>query len=203
MDHTKLKKTVEALLLATEKPLSVLDISSLVMDISDDTEMINTILGELREKYAPQRSGVVLAEVEPGSFQLRTNLECSEHVAKIFSKNARPLSRAAQETMAIIAYRQPVTRADIEFIRGVDSGSIIRNLLEKNLITCVGRRADAGKPMIFGTTPDFLKAYGLENLKDLPPLDAFQPKTSAIKESQRVVSAQEAGESPPEQEIII
>src|ERR1700759_1099496 len=80
---------------------------------------------------------------------------------KIIFKRPRPLSRAAQETLAIVAYRQPVSRADIEFIRGTDSGSIIKNLLERDLICCVGRKDIPGKPMLFGTTEEFLRVYRL------------------------------------------
>jgi segregation and condensation protein B len=94
---------------------------------------------------------------------------------RMFATRPRSLSRAAQETLAIIAYRQPVTRADIEFIRGVDAGSIIKNLLERDLIRCVGRREISGRPMLFGTTDEFLRVYQLAKLTDLPPLASFQP----------------------------
>ena len=98
----------------------------------------------------------------------------------LYMKKPRPLSRAAQETLAIIAYRQPTTRAEIEFIRGVDAGSIIKNLLERDMIVCVGRKEIAGRPMLFATTEEFLRVYNLASLKDLPSIESFQPEKSSI-----------------------
>ena len=85
--------------------------------------------------------------------------------------------------MAILAYKQPVTRADIEYIRGVDSGSILKNLMERDLVACVGRKEDSGRPMMFGTTVEFLKVFGLDSLDDLPPLESFQPSVDVLAES--------------------
>ena len=109
-------------------------------------------------------------------------------MSKIFSERPRPLSRAAQETLAIIAYRQPITRASIEFIRGVDAGSIIKNLLERDLIRCVGRKDDGGRPMLFGTTEEFCRVYEIKSIKDLPPLEAFQPSRETVSQAMEKIT---------------
>ena len=110
---------------------------------------------------------------------------------RLFSSRPRPLSRAALETLSVIAYRQPVTRADIEFIRGVDAGSIIKNLLDRELIACVGRKEDSGRPMLFGTTKEFLKVFSLNTLSDLPPLAAFQPSAEVVGDALKKMNGEE------------
>ena len=139
-------------------------------------EVTNDIMNE----YRSRDGGIELAYVKGHGYQFRTKPDMAELMEQMFSQRPRPLSRAAQETLAIIAYRQPVTRADIEFIRGVDAGSILKNLLEKELVCCTGRKEIAGKPMTFGTTDEFLRTYGLSELGDLPPLESFQPAFDAV-----------------------
>lgn len=126
-------------------------------------------------------SGFQLECLESGQYQFRTRPALAPVVERIFTRRPRPLSRAAQETLAIVAYRQPVSRADIEFIRGVDSGSILKHLLERDLIACVGKKDLPGKPMLFGTTTDFLRVYGLASLEELPPLESFQPRRELMQ----------------------
>ena len=117
-------------------------------------------------------------------------MQVSHLMERMFAQKARPLSRAAQETLSIIAYRQPVTRADIEYIRGVDAGSIIKNLLDRELIRCLGRKDDIGRPMLFGTTDEFLRVYQLSSLKELLPLESFQPSSETIKKAMDRISSE-------------
>ena len=148
--------------------LTFKDVKALVQQIMD-------------EHNARPNAGFFLETVGVGQYQFRTKPEFAYIAEKLFSKRPRPLSRAAQETLAIVAYRQPVSRSDIEFIRGTDSGSIIKNLLERDLISCVGRRDIPGKPMLFGTTEEFLRVYRLASLKELPSLESFQPRRETMK----------------------
>ena len=128
-------------------------------------------------------------------YQFQTEAKASPLMERLFSKRPRPLSRAAQETLAIVAYRQPVTRAEIEFIRGVDAGSIVKGLLERNFIRCTGRKEVPGRPMLFGTTATFLQVFGMENLKELPPLEAFQPAQDVINKAMETIENSDGQEA--------
>lgn len=182
---------IEALLFATPTPLKVKDILELIQDESLNEDQVKTYLESLKTEYE-QRAGGFSLFTDPGQgYQFQTEREASYLMERLFSSRPRPLSRAAQETLAIIAYRQPVTRADIEFIRGVDAGSIIKNLLEKELVKCVGRKEDSGRPMLFGTTQEFLRVYGLGSLEDLPPLESFQPSHDTFEKTLKKVGVGE------------
>jgi len=110
---------------------------------------------------------------------------------KMFASRPRPISRAALETLSIIAYRQPVTRAEVEFIRGVDAGSIFKTLLERDLVKCVGRKEIVGRPMLFGTSDEFLKVFNLSSIKDLPPLESFQPSREMVQGAMERIEGQD------------
>ena len=175
-----LSARIEALLFASPKPLSYEKIWEFINDDEITLNMVNSELDRLIGYYTQRKGGFSIVELTDG-FQFRTESRLSFLVELVYQRRSRPLSKAAQETLAIIAYRQPVTRADIEFIRGVDAGSIIKNLLEREFICCLGRKDVAGKPMLFGTTPLFLETYGLQSLKSLPPLESFQPNSASLK----------------------
>ena len=183
-----IKAITEALIFASPKPISCKDIHSIIsqkIDLGEDK--INDILAEIKVEYSKENKGFELF-IFNDEYQFRTKDILSEYVEKLFSTRPKTLSRAAQETLAIIAYRQPVTRADIEFVRGVDAGSIIKNLLERELITCIGRKEELGKPMLFATTDEFLRVYSLKNIKDLPPLESFQPSYDTISSALEKIS---------------
>ena len=177
---SSLMSQIEAILFAADKPLSVEDLEKSLGEEAALLSEITTTLRKISEFYKNRGGGFELVHVKHQGYQFQTAAKHSELMEFVFSKKARPLSRAAQETLAIIAYRQPVTRADIEFIRGVDAGSIIKNLLEKQLIQCTGRKEVAGRPMQFGTTNEFLRVYELESLSELTPLDSFQPSVEIM-----------------------
>lgn len=181
-NQDSLQAKIETLLFATPRPLTINDILEF---LGEDTvtfkDVKNTIQEIMNIHSARSDAGFQLECVGVGQYQFRTKPKLAYIAEKLFSKRPRPLSRAAQETLAIVAYRQPVSRADIEFIRGTDSGSIIKNLLERDLICCVGRKDIPGKPMLFGTTEEFLRVYRLAALKELPSLESFQPRRETLK----------------------
>ncbi len=162
-----LKAIVETLLFVSEVPLTIDRIGG-VLEMQDRKAVQDALAG-LAEEYDSQKRGFFLREVA-GGYQLRTRPEY-QHWAKRMKK-ARParLSRPAMETLAIIAYRQPVLRSDIEHLRGVDCGGVLRNLLERELIRALGRKDLPGRPIVYGTTKRFLEFFDLKDLKDLPTL---------------------------------
>jgi segregation and condensation protein B len=144
-------------------------------------EYIETTLNDIAEFYNARAGGFRLHYLKRMGFQFQTADSAGAIMEKMFASRPRPISRAALETLAIIAYRQPVTRAEVEFIRGVDAGSIFKTLLERDLIKCTGRKEIVGRPMLFGTSDDFLKVFNLSSIKDLPPLEAFQPAREVVQ----------------------
>lgn len=179
-----LEGQIEAVVFAAPRPLSAEEILDIVQidDGAYTVRDVEVVLNNLVRLYQ-ERNGGFRLEVLKGAYQFQSVPAAAPLMERLFASRPRPISRAALETLAIIAYRQPVTRADVEYIRGVDAGSIIKNLLERNLITCVGRKEDSGRPMLFGTTPYFLEVFRLNTLKDLPPLTAFQPAPETVSEA--------------------
>lgn len=180
-EDISLSAKVEAIIFASPVPVKLPEIMEFLQDPMLTTREVMEVIDQLIRQYDARGGGFRLEHIRGGGFQFQTVKAASQLMERMFSNRPRPLSRAAQETLAIIAYRQPVTRTDIEFIRGVDAGSILKNLLERELVQCVGRREIAGRPMIFGTTDEFLRVYQLRSLEDLPPLEAFQPSNDVIK----------------------
>jgi segregation and condensation protein B len=164
---------VEALVFAAEKPLSVVQISEI---LECEASAIVAALEFLHNACEEQGRGVFLQQVA-GGYQLRTRPEFAEYLRKLGRSRPFRFSRAALESLAIIAYRQPITRPEIEYLRGVDSGSVIKTLMEKHLVRILGKKDVPGKPMIYGTTPDFLELFGLADLASLPTLQEFSELT--------------------------
>ena len=188
-EQLTLEGRIEALLFASPRPLKVADLVELLQDDEDSLHPkdVEAVLAQLMAWYSERSGGFHLEFIKPHGYQFRTVAAASSLMERLFSNRPRPLSRAALETLSIIAYRQPATRADVEFIRGVDAGSIIKNLLDRDLIRCVGRKEDAGRPMLFGTTEEFLKVFSLKSLDDLPPLAAFQAEGDMVQEAIRKI----------------
>ncbi|MFH1262385.1 MAG: SMC-Scp complex subunit ScpB [Pseudomonadota bacterium] len=166
----RLKSILESLLLVSEKPIPFAQLQEVLDEHSE--EAIRTALTDLTASLSSEGSGIDLVEVA-GGYQLRTKAENSPWIFKL--NKARPvrLSRASLETLAIVAYRQPVTRPEIDDIRGVDSGPVLRTLLERNFVRILGKREEAGSPLIYGTTKDFLSFFNLRNLGELPSLREY------------------------------
>ena len=164
---------VESLLFAAGASLSLRQLAALV---GAPPGAVKAALGRLRAKYAPADSGVHLAEVA-GGYHLRTAAACADSVRRCLRTQRAQLSRAALETLALIAYRQPLTKGAIEAVRGVDVDAVLQALLTKKLVRVVGRKEEAGRPWVYGTTPEFLALFGLPDLASLPPLPAIHEPT--------------------------
>jgi segregation and condensation protein B len=160
-----LKFILESLLFVTEEPLSVSQLKTILE--AESSEAIRSALSELITEYDQRGGGFELRQIA-GGFQFRTRSEYSEWVKRLLKPSPARLSRAALETLAIIAYKQPIIRSDVEHIRGVDCGGVLRMLLEKKLIRVLGRKDIPGRPMIYGTTKQFLEVFNLKDLRDLP-----------------------------------
>jgi segregation and condensation protein B len=163
------KPLVEALLFGADGPLRV-DRLTEVLEI-DRTTVLDA-LAELAAEYEANRRGFFLQEVA-GGYQLRTRPEYGDYLRRLGRARPFKFSRPALETLAIIAYRQPVTRTEIEYLRGVDSGSVLKTLLDKHLVRILGKKDVPGKPAIYGTTREFLELFGLPDLAALPTLKEF------------------------------
>lgn len=166
----EIKSIIEALILASESPISADKIADVIG--ATDKKEIASQLKEMVHEYQERGGGICLQEVA-GGFQFRTRSDLGPWIKKL--KGLRPLLTVTSlETLAVIAYRQPVVKSDIDKIRGVDAGGAIKKLLEKKLIRIMGRKDVPGKPMIYGTTKKFLEVYNLQDLSDLPTLQELK-----------------------------
>lgn len=157
---------LEAILLASPEPLTIKRIAE-VMGMGEKDARI--LMEDLQKEYQQPGRGLYIQEVA-GGFALTTRPEYAEYVEKLLQPRGKGLSHAALETLAIIAYRQPITKAEIEGVRGVKVDRSIETLLERRLIKELGRKDAPGRPMLYGTTKDFLQYFGLRDVSDLPPL---------------------------------
>ncbi len=170
MESARLKAILESLLLAAGEPVSASKLAAACEDVP--LEEVKSALDDLAREYAEARRGIVIEQIA-GGYQLRTALENAAYVRRLLVTRQTRLSRPLLETLAIVAYRQPVTRAEIELVRGVDSGGVLDTLLARRLIRIAGRKAVAGRPLLYATTAEFLQTFGLRNLKDLPQIDGL------------------------------
>ena len=178
-----LAKLLEAALFAASRPLTLEELASLEPDAGENA--VRAALDEVRAAYDGEH-GVELVEIAEG-WQFLTRREYAETIERAqFALRPRRLSPAALETLAIIAYRQPVGRLEVDEIRGVDSGAVIDKLVERALIEIVSRGEGLGRPLLYGTTPQFLEILGLKDLEELPRLEelsvALRPPTPAEPE---------------------
>lgn len=171
----ELSRAVEALIFVADEPIS----SRALADVlEEDRELIDSVVEELVESYDERRGGLQIRQIA-GGWQLATRIECHEDVRKLLrSRPSAKLSLAALETLAVIAYKQPVTVPEILEIRGVQSASAIKTLLEKRLIVTKGHKETVGRPMQYGTSKEFLIHFGLKDLTDLPSIEDFEDLVS-------------------------
>ena len=162
----QLVPAIEACLFAVTQPVPT---ATLAGALGASEEQVLGALEALRERQLRTGAGVRVVEVGEG-WQLRTEPRMASWVATIRGGKPFRLSRPALETLAIVAFRQPVTKGDVDDIRGVDSGGILRTLLDRGLVKLAGRSDDPGRPMLYGTTPAFLTLFGMRSLADLPTL---------------------------------
>jgi segregation and condensation protein B len=176
MDTTELKPIVEALIFASDTPLTIDKIKQILETVSK--KEIQEVIQDLQAEYDTQNRGFNLKEVASG-YQFRTHPSYSQWLKKLKKSKAIRLTQPTLETLAIIAYKQPITRLEIEKIRGVDSDGVIKTLLERKLITIAGRKDIPGKPFIFATTKAFLEVFGLESLSSLPSMQEIEELSTA------------------------
>ena len=181
MPPVRLQAAIEALLFSSDQPLP-LDLIAEALETAPDR--VAEALGGLAEGYARRAAGVEVREIA-GGWMLVTTAEQSEWVGRMLrGKRRMRLSRPALETMAIIAYKQPVTKSEVEAIRGVDSSAVLATLLERNLVTIRGRSKVVGRPLLYGTTQEFLDYFGLKDLTELPRPDELRALVAAREPEQ-------------------
>ncbi|MCX8033976.1 MAG: SMC-Scp complex subunit ScpB [Thermodesulfovibrio sp.] len=174
--YEQIKRVIESLLFISEKPLSRKSIASL-FNISESE--IKSVLESLMKEYEEKESGILIVQIDE-SYQMVTNPKYSEWV--ILFKNMtlnNKLSDQAFEVLAIIAYKQPITKAEIEKIRGVNSDYAIKTLMDRKLVKITGKKEVPGRPFLYGTTKEFLKLFGISSLNELPKIDEFQQFNAA------------------------
>jgi segregation and condensation protein B len=164
----RLESILESLLYAADRPLTVNELKRLVNE--RDAKKVTAALEALRARHAD--TGIQLASLA-GGWQLRTHPDNGPWVAKLVAGRPQRLSRAMLEALAIVAYRQPITRPEIDEIRGVDCGPVLKTLLDRGFVRILGKKEDVGRPMLYGTTPEFLRTFSLKDLSELPTLREF------------------------------
>ena len=175
-----IKNIIESLLLVAEEPLTIDRIKNILA--LDSKKEIQDALAELSSDYENRKGGFFLREVA-GGYQIRTRPEYRQWIKRLIQPKPLRLSKPALETLAIIAYKQPIIRSDIEHIRGVDCGGILRMLIERKLVRILGRKAIPGRPHIYATTKQFLEVFDLKNLEDLPTPKEISELSDAASEN--------------------
>jgi segregation and condensation protein B len=165
------RRIVEALILAAPEPIGAARIAQIVPGLN--AAKARKIVEELRDEYDEQGRGFELWEVA-GGYQLRTRSDFAAWVKQLQIDRPVRLSRAALETLAVVAYKQPATRAEVEQVRGVEVGPVLRSLVDRSLVRIAGHREVPGRPILYGTTRRFLEVFGLRKLEDLPSLRAVE-----------------------------
>lgn len=194
MDNTY-NSVIEALIFASDEPISASEIIKAIKeidgeDVSISIENVEATIDELNEKYKNQGMAFSVTKIANG-FLFATKSEYGKYVGYLSSERSkRRLSQAALETLAIIAYKQPITKPELESIRGVNSDYILNMLLEKSLITITGRAETIGRPLLYGTTDEFLKYFGLYKISDLPKpreIEEIMKDEDFIEQKQKIM----------------
>ena len=201
MTPEKMQNIIEAALMVAGYPLTINAMQKMFPeDEMPSSNDIKNVLGDLRERY--KDSGIELHEVSSG-FRLQAKTELSPWLAKLWEERPARYSRAFMETLAIIAYKQPVTRAEIEEIRGVTvSSHIVKTLMEREWVRVIGQLDVPGKPAIYGTTKDFLDYFNLKSLKELPTLAEFKSLEAQDAQLQVQLALENSGIGPDNSENI-
>lgn len=169
LEPEQVESIIESLLFISDRPLGLAAIRAAFKGTTVKKEMIHSAIEKLRTEYAGGRRGISLEEVGAG-YQLRTKIDNTKYLRNMGKTKNFKLTGPSLETLAIVAYKQPLTKSEIDHIRGVDSGHLVRALMDKGLVTFAGKSEGPGKPMLYGTTKKFLEIFGLRNTKELPSL---------------------------------
>jgi len=176
MERQELKNIIECLLFFSDRPLSIDKIGKIVE--IDNCDEIREAAEELKKEYEIRNTGLQVLNIAQG-YQICTKSEFSSWLRKFYkSQTTFQLSLPALETLSIIAYRQPITRAEIERIRGVDASGVLGTLLGRKLIRIQGRKKALGRPILYGTTQEFLRHFGLKDLSEIPSLEEIKPQAT-------------------------
>lgn len=180
MENSKIKKIIESLIFSSAAPISLRELANFFSEESVSMKLIEEIVNEMQEKYS--KTGVILKKVSTG-YRFQVSEDCNEWVSKFYPEKPQKYSRALMETLALIIYKQPITRTEIEAVRGVSvSSNIIKTLLEREWVKILGYKDVPGKPAIFGTTKEFLNSHNLVSLNQLPKLDDIIELTEQEKQ---------------------
>jgi segregation and condensation protein B len=188
-----LKPVIEALIFASDGAISLDRLARIIE--GSEREAVRSALRELVDEYAGRGGGFLIEEVA-GGYRFRTNPSLAPWIRRLWKSSAQKMSRASMETLAMVAYRQPVTRGELESLRGVDSGAVLATLMEKRFIKIVGRKEAPGRPVVYGTTKEFLEAFDLKDLSCLPSLRDIQNTEGEDADQAKGQAGEEAGEGP-------
>lgn len=184
MPENNAKSAIEALLFASDRPLTMEQIKRVLDGL--DAGVINGLLTELKNEYEQSNRGIRLVEIA-GGYQVVTSAGFAPFLKKLFKeRSAQSLSKPSLETLAIIAYKQPVTRLEIALLRNVNIDGVMGSLMEKNLIRITGRKKVPGRPYVYGTTRFFLERFGLKSLDELPKIEELKDPDLANKEQEPI-----------------
>jgi len=198
MDVTEIKPIIESMLFVSESPLRLETLVTILPEVNKETILEG--IRQIKTDYEDPSKGVELVEMA-GGYQFRTKPHWAEWANRLKKIKAVKFSRAGLETLAIVAYRQPIIRPEIEEIRGVDCGWVLRSLMEKGFVKITGRKDLPGRPIVYGTTQAFLELFSLNRLSDLPSLKEIQPLSTLEAMPQPETEISPMGETPsPETE---
>ena len=215
MDQDQQRRIVEAVILASSEPISAARLAELLPRCNPT--QVRALVKDLADEYVAQHRGFEIWEVA-GGYQLRSLPEFAPYLKQLQKTRPLRMSQAALETVSVVAYRQPVTRAEIDHIRGVDSGGVLRSLLDRQLVRIAGHREVPGRPIVYGTTRRFLEVFGLGRLDDLPTLreleeiaevddeeraevDSLAPESDAEPSFEAAPRTPEAATLPPPERV--
>ena len=189
MSEIEKRNIAEALILTSPEPIPLGRLAKLIPRCTPAKARI--LVDELNAEYVAQQRAFEICEIA-GGYQMRTHSEFASYLRQLQSSRPLRLSNAALETLAIVAYRQPVTRAEVENVRGVDAGPVMRSLLERKLIKLAGHREVPGHPMLYATTKRFLEVFGLAQLEDLPTLRELEELVPVVDETGEAFTADDS-----------
>lgn len=191
-----LTSIVESLFFISDVPLTIERLCAILEEYPPGD--VEAAVARLRETCDASSRGICLTEVA-GGYQLRSRPENADYIRRLIRGKSFKFSRSALETLAVIAYRQPITRAEVEYLRGVDTGGVLKTLLEKKMVRIIGKKDIPGKPLIYGTTREFLEAFSLKDLASLPTLKDIQELAGSFGDMEQVeLPLGESGEAAAE-----
>ncbi|MBU3759049.1 MAG: SMC-Scp complex subunit ScpB [Candidatus Omnitrophica bacterium] len=196
LEPAKAKRVIEALLFASSKPMTVQEIKKVMRSAS--AREIQDVIEELRQEYQESGRSFEILEVA-GGFEIATRKEYAPWICRAdMQKKAKQATQSALETLAILAYKQPLTRAEIEELRGVDVSGVVANLMERGFIKIVGKKEIPGRPFLYATTEKFLEHFGLNSLKDLPNIEEIRQLVEKSVKREELLGTQKLVENQPE-----